>query len=112
MNILNVLDISDIRSTFTVFFWIRLQWNDPSKDFFFLRNEYTDNSLDQGSDDHREKEVAYTLKFLHLYDTPTSVFENDLFIKRSSGPEMDAEMEALMPREKYLGSKNCFYQGQ
>ena len=106
VNILKVLDISQERSTFTIYFWLRLEWLDPSKEFFYLKEEdYTENNIN----DWREK-LAKKVKFLHLYDNPVTVFEDELFIKRSSGPVMDGEMETLMPREKYLGSENSLFQ--
>ena len=106
VNILKVLDISKERSTFTIYFWLRLEWLDPSKEFFYLKEEdYTENNIN----DWREK-LAKKVKFLHLYDNPVTVFEDELFIKRSSGPVMDGEMETLMPREKHLGSQNSLFQ--
>ena len=45
VSILKILDISQEKSTFTLYFWLRLQWFNPTLEFYFLKGNYQLNKI-------------------------------------------------------------------
>ena len=45
VTVLNVLDVSQDDSTFSLFFWIKLEWINPNHDFLFLNDDFFLNDV-------------------------------------------------------------------
>ena len=79
--VLDVLDISQDRSTFTLFFWLRLEWFKTYR-FYFLNENYKQNKVDEMTNaiDVWKPKIA----FLYLDDKTLTTFEESSYVLRES----------------------------
>ena len=119
VSILNILDISQEKSTFTIYFWLRQQWYNPSVQFYFLKENYMlnnnyDTMLVEGDGDVLVSVpiIMPNLTFLHLDDTPLTTFEEEVYVGRHTKPKMHDDYfrmdNAKSAGERYKGSENPY----
>ena len=124
VSILNILDISQEKSTFTIYFWLRQQWYNPSVQFYFLKENYLLNNkyatmlvedFDHEDDNPNFVSVPIimpNLTFLHLDDTPLNTFEEEVYVKRLTKPIMHEDYFRMdnykSAGERYRGSENPY----
>ena len=105
--VLDVLDISQDKSTFTLFFWLRLEWF-YSYDFYFLNENYKQNKVDEMTDIIDVWKPNIT--FLHLDDNPLTTFEESYYVLRKASPKVYPSSMNMVYRYKeyYTGNENPF----
>ena len=121
VSILKILDISQEESTFTIYFWLRLRWFNPSVEFYFLKNNYKLN--DKYATMLVEPEVEGTnllsvpvimpnLTFLHLDNNPLTTFEEIVYVGRREKPIMHDDYFRMdtskSSGERFKGSENPY----
>ena len=106
--VLDVLDISQERSTFTLFFWLRLEWF-HMYNFLFLSENYKENSVDKMTNLTIWKP---NITFLHLYKKPLETFEDSHYVQRRASPSLHPNsvggQPAFPPSDFYKGVENSF----
>ena len=119
VSILEILDISQEKSTFTLYFWQRLQWFNPNVDFYFLQENYKSNDKYTAFFVERENRTWETVPikmpcptFMHLDGTPLTTFEEAVYVNRRTNATMDDDYfrmdTAKSSGEKYRGSENNY----
>ena len=91
VTIVKVIDISQDKNTFSLFFWLRMTWANPNRNFLFLNEDQTLNIPSKMSSD--EKFWEPELHFYHLLNQDSlQVMKDSLYIRRKGEPtliEMD-----------------------
>ena len=125
VSILEVLDISQDKSTFTLYFWMRLQWFNHNYNIYFLQDVYKLNTnyrvnqrinkVEEGNNTRWEKtevEMPWTpnLTFIHLDETPLITFDMAVYIERRMSPHLSEDQMNMngLQNEIYKGEENPF----
>ena len=119
ISILKILDISQEKSTFTIYFWLRLQWFNPAMKFYFLKKNYKFNDEyatmypeGEGENPLSVAVLMPNLTFLHLDGNPLTTFEEVVYVARRNEPVMHDDyfrMDTVKSSgEMYKGSENPY----
>ena len=106
VTVINVLDVSQADSTFTLFFWIRLEWINPNHDFVFLNDDFPLNDVKRMTN----SSTIYwpELEFTQIYDNQFTKLKETLVIEKTAGPRMSTNEDRVRPEEIYKGADNKY----
>merc|ERR1712061_520859 len=105
VTVLNVLDVSQDDSTFSLFFWIKLEWINPNHDFLFLNDDFFLNDVSKMTNNSI---YLPDLQFIQIYDDQFSKLKEPVIIEKSAGPTMSTMADHVRPKEMYKGADNKF----
>ena len=97
VTIAQVIDISQDKNTFSLFFWLRMTWTNPNRNFLFLNEDHTLNVPSKMSSNEKFWEPKIHFYHLHGGDSFQPMKES-LFIRRKGEPtliEMDDYLRYL-----------------
>ena len=106
VTVVDILDLSDETSSFSVIFIIDLEWNDLNLKFKYLKEESQSNSIDKETFEQRMWKPQ--LNFGTLAGTaehPKVVFE-EIVVIRSHKATLANDIDQVFYNESYLGSEN------
>ena len=105
VTVINVLDVSQADSTFTLFFWMRLEWINPNHDFLFLNDDNTMNDVKRMTN---SSIYLPSLQYIQLYDNQFTNLKESLVIEKTAGPRMSGNEDDVRPKEMYKGTENRY----
>ena len=105
VTVFDVLDISQDDSTFTLQFWLKLEWINPNYDFLFLNDDFHLNDVAKMT----KNSIYYPeLKFDRVYDGQISKLKESVIIEKTAGPTLFTQEDHVRPKEMYKGVENRF----
>ena len=115
VSVLKVLDISQEKSTFTLYFWLRLKWFNPTLEFYFLKENYELNNkyltVDMMDDGNFDVIMPHPT-FLHLYESHITTLDEAVYVGKRAQPTMDNGYlfmdSSKSSWETYKGSENPY----
>ena len=103
--IMDLLEVSQEKSTFTVFFWIKLEWKNSNLAFKFLHENYLLNNVDIMT---TSSIWIPKLRYYHIYDDQIVTLKTTNYIEKGLSQNSSLSGSPLRPTELYEGSKNTF----
>ena len=105
VTIMNLLEVSQEKSTFTVFFWIKLEWKNGKHAFEFLHDDFQLNNVQTMTN---SSVWIPHLKYYHIYDDQFRTLKSTTYIEKGLSQNVSMSPSPLRPTEVYEGSKNTF----
>ena len=107
VSIMELLGVSLEKSTFTVFFWIKLEWKNNNLVFKFLHEDFQLNNVNVMTNLTIWRPQ---LKFYHIYDDQMKTLKMTTYIRKGMSQNTSLNYDLLNSRlyEIYEGSKNTF----
>ena len=105
VSVMELLEVSQEKSSFSVFFWIKLEWKNSKLAFKFLQNDYQLNNVDTMTN---LSIWIPQLRYYHIYDDQMITLKSTNYIERGLSQNSSLSSNQLRPTELYEGSKNTF----
>ena len=105
VSIMELLEVSQEKSTFTVFFWIKLEWKNSKLAFKFLHDNFQLNNVNTMTN---LSIWIPKLRYYHIYDDQMITLKSTNYIKRGLSQNSSLSSNQLRPTELYEGSENTF----
>ena len=106
VTVVDILDLSDEKSSFSIIFIVDLEWNDLNLKFHYLKEDSQSNSIDEET--FKQKMWNPQLSFGTLAGTaehPKVVFE-EIVVIRSHKATLANDIDQVFYNESYHGSEN------
>ena len=105
VTLLDVFDISQSDSTFSLHFWLKLEWINPNYDFLFLNSDFHLNEVAKMT-----KNSIYLpeIQFARIFDGQFLKLKESVVIEKTANPAMSSQTDHVRPKEMYKGIENRF----
>ena len=103
VNVSDVLDIDDREQTFTLLYWVKLEWEDSNLNFTFLKKKMSSNLLDNQS---IQKVWTPGLTFFTTVLKSSEIISEDIYVVQKASPNLSGDNDILRSNETYSGEEN------
>ena len=110
VSIMDLLEVSQEKSTVSVFFWIKLEWKNSQLAFKFLHENYLLNNVDIMTQHSSSSSSIWIpkLRYYHIYDGQITTLKTTNYIEKGLSQNFSLSSSPLRPTELYEGSQNTF----
>ena len=110
VSIMDLLEVSQEKSTVSVFFWIKLEWKNSQLAFKFLHENYLLNNVDIMTQHSSSSSSIWIpkLRYYHIYDGQITTLKTTNYIEKGLSQNSSLSSSPLRPTELYEGSQNTF----